>query len=50
MIYFKVKITASMQYFLRKDELPLLHAAYDIYYEDVMKSKAVDAIKVNCLL
>ncbi|XP_045169648.2 uncharacterized protein LOC123532306 [Mercenaria mercenaria] len=41
----EVSITAHAQYFLRKDELPLLHAAYDIYYEDVMRRSAVDAIK-----
>ncbi|WAQ95003.1 hypothetical protein MAR_007474 [Mya arenaria] len=36
----EVKVTANFQYFLRKDELPLLHDAYDLYYEDVMKSNA----------
>lgn len=41
----EVKISAHMQYFLRKDELPLLHAAYDLYYQDVMKTTAVDALK-----
>ncbi|KAL4219618.1 hypothetical protein ACF0H5_022191 [Mactra antiquata] len=41
----EVSITAHAQYFLRRDELPLLHAGYDIYYEDVMKSSAIDAIK-----
>ncbi|XP_060584087.1 uncharacterized protein LOC132740237 [Ruditapes philippinarum] len=41
----EVSITAHAQYFLRKDELPLLHTAYDVYYEDVMKRSAVDAIK-----
>lgn len=41
----EVSITAHAQYFLRKDELPLLHKAYDVYYEDVMKTSAVDALK-----
>lgn len=41
----EVSVTAHAQYFLRKDELPLLHSQYDIYYEDVMKSSAVDALK-----
>ncbi|XP_045168927.2 uncharacterized protein LOC123531754 [Mercenaria mercenaria] len=41
----EVSITAHAQYFLRQDELPLLHDAYDIYYEDVMKTSAVDALK-----
>ncbi|XP_045167398.2 uncharacterized protein LOC123530708 [Mercenaria mercenaria] len=41
----EVSVTAHAQYFIRKDELPLLHAAYDIYYEDVMRSSAVDAVK-----
>lgn len=41
----EVSITAHAQYFLRKDELPLLHAQYDVYYEDVLKTSAVDAIK-----
>lgn len=41
----EVSVTAHAQYFIRKDELPLLHKAYDIYYEDVMRSSAVDAIK-----
>ena len=43
---FQVSITAHAQYFLRKDELPLLHSAYDVYYEDVMRRRAIDAIKV----
>ena len=42
-----MRITAHVQYFLRKDELPLLHAAYDLFYEDVMRSSAVDALKVS---
>ncbi|KAL4222775.1 hypothetical protein ACF0H5_018815 [Mactra antiquata] len=41
----EVSVTAHIHYFLRKDELPLLHSAYDIYYEDVMQSSAIDAIK-----
>lgn len=44
-----MEITAHVQYFLRRDELHLLHAAYDLYYEDVMRSSAVDALKVQTL-
>jgi len=40
-------VKASYQYFLRKQDLPLLHQAYDIYYEDVMETMGVDAIKVR---
>ena len=37
----------SFQYFLRKKELPLLHRAYDIYYENVLQKNALDALKVT---
>jgi len=43
----QVTISARFQYFLRKRELHLLHRAYDLQYADVMKSSAVDAIKVT---
>ena len=46
----KVQVTATYQYFLRKQDLPLLHAAFDIYYEDVMETKGVDALKVNTII
>ncbi|XP_060073151.1 uncharacterized protein LOC132552967 [Ylistrum balloti] len=41
----EVEVTVYFQYFLRKEDLTLLHAAYDLYYEDVMKSSATDAVK-----
>ncbi|XP_033728421.1 uncharacterized protein LOC117317661 [Pecten maximus] len=41
----EVGVTIYFQYFLRKEDLTLLHAAYDLYYEDVMKSSATDAVK-----
>ncbi|OWF44236.1 uncharacterized protein LOC110458648 [Mizuhopecten yessoensis] len=41
----EVMVTVSFQYFLRKDDLPALHRAYDIYYKDVMRSSAIDAVK-----
>lgn len=45
----KVEITVHIQYFLRKDELKLLHDAYDLYYEDVVRSSAIDALKVKLI-
>ncbi|OWF44238.1 uncharacterized protein LOC110458644 [Mizuhopecten yessoensis] len=41
----EVGVTVYFQYFLRVEDLQLLHAAYDIYYEDLMKSSATDAVK-----
>ncbi|XP_033725648.1 uncharacterized protein LOC117315528 [Pecten maximus] len=41
----EVGLTVYFQYFLRKEDLPLLHAAYDIYYKDVIKTSAQDALK-----
>ncbi|XP_069107759.1 uncharacterized protein [Argopecten irradians] len=41
----EVSVTVYFQYFLRMEDLPLLHAAYDLYYEDVMKTSATDAVK-----
>ncbi|KAK3083265.1 hypothetical protein FSP39_017936 [Pinctada imbricata] len=41
----EVKMNVNFQYFLRKDELKLLHKTYDVYYKDVVESKAIDAIK-----
>lgn len=40
-------MTAYLQYFLRKDELVLLHDAYDTDYKDIVKNSALDALKVN---
>ena len=42
-------ITVSFLYFLRKDELPLLHKAYDIYYEPILQKNALDAVKASHL-
>lgn len=41
----EVNVMFHVQYFLRKDELPLLHKQFDLYYENVMETSAVDAIK-----
>ncbi|XP_060073159.1 uncharacterized protein LOC132552974 [Ylistrum balloti] len=41
----EVRLTVNFQYYLRKDDLPELHRAYDIYYKDVMRSSAIDALK-----
>lgn len=41
----EVQITATMQYIIRKDELISLHDAYDLDYDDVMQSSALDALK-----
>ncbi|KAL3832279.1 hypothetical protein ACJMK2_023937 [Sinanodonta woodiana] len=41
----EVSITIFIQYNLRKDELPLLHKQFDLYYEDVVKNSAIDAVK-----
>lgn len=41
----EVKMTANLQYFLRADELVLLHDAYDTDYRDIVKNSALDAVK-----
>ncbi|XP_061169850.1 uncharacterized protein LOC133179122 [Saccostrea echinata] len=41
----EVQVTVHLQYFLRKDDLPALHRRFDLFYEDVMKNSAVDAVK-----
>lgn len=41
----EVRLVVNFQYFLRKEDLPLLHKQFDVYYKDVMKSSAVDALK-----
>jgi hypothetical protein len=43
-------MTAHMQYFLRQDQLVLLHDAYDTDYRDIVKNTAMDALKVRILL
>lgn len=41
----QVTITAHMQYFLRKDQMDLLHKKYDIRYAPILKNNALDALK-----
>ncbi|XP_048777110.2 uncharacterized protein LOC125681186 [Ostrea edulis] len=41
----EVKMTAHLQYFLRKDQLVLLHDTYDTDYRDIVKNSALDALK-----
>ena len=41
----EVQITAYFQYVIRKDELVNLHDAYDLDYEEIMESNALDALK-----
>lgn len=40
--------TITFQFFLIKDDLPLLHTAYDIYYEPIIVSNAKEAIISTC--
>ncbi len=46
----QVTITANMQYFLRKEQLSLLHKKYDIRYAPIIKNNAQDALKVHGVL
>lgn len=41
----EVKLTVHLQYVLREDELTLLHQKFNVYYEDVMVTSAIDALK-----
>ncbi|KAK6165892.1 hypothetical protein SNE40_022710 [Patella caerulea] len=41
----EVDLDISFQYFLRPDQLSLLHSQYDIYYKNIMKTSATDAFK-----
>ncbi|KAK3082983.1 hypothetical protein FSP39_010818 [Pinctada imbricata] len=41
----EVQVSATMQYFLRKEDLPLLHRRFDLQYEDVVMKSAEDALK-----
>lgn len=40
-------ITVHFQYFIRKDELPLLHDKFDLDYRGPIDSSALDAMKVS---
>ncbi|CAF1182284.1 unnamed protein product [Rotaria sp. Silwood1] len=44
----EVHLTITFQFFLIKEDLPLLHAAYDIYYEPIIVSNAKEAIISTC--
>ena len=46
----QVDLDLNLQYFLRSEELVKLHNKYDLDYEGVMKSSALDAVKVNVML
>ncbi|XP_052079824.1 uncharacterized protein LOC127717989 isoform X1 [Mytilus californianus] len=41
----EVDVTVNFQYVIRKDELISLHDTYDLEYEEIMKSSALDALK-----
>ena len=47
--FFQVTISASCQFFLRKEQLPYLLEQYDINYEPVLNKNALDALKVRVL-
>lgn len=38
------------QYFLREEDLPTLHRNYDLFYDNVVKTSAIDALKVKKML
>ena len=40
--------TITFQFFLVKEDLPLLHTAYDVYYEPIIVSNAKEAIISTC--
>ncbi|CAF0838226.1 unnamed protein product [Rotaria sordida] len=44
----EVHLTITFQFFLIKEDLPLLHTAYDIYYEPIIVSNAKEAIISTC--
>lgn len=41
----EVTVTVNVQYFLNKEDLPDLHSEYDVFYEEVFKQTAKDAVK-----
>ncbi|XP_076459148.1 uncharacterized protein LOC143292587 [Babylonia areolata] len=41
----EVKLDVSFQYFLKKEDLAILHRNYDLYYEKVIRTSAIDALK-----
>ena len=42
---FELKVDCSLQYFLRPEDLHLLHDKFDLYYEPVLRKTAAAAIK-----
>lgn len=42
----QIKLDVNFQYFLKKEDLPILHRNYDLYYETVIRTSAIDALKV----
>ena len=42
-----MKVDVSFQYFLKKEDLPILHRNYDLFYEKVIRTSAMDALKVG---
>ena len=43
----EIGISVSLQYFLNKDDLAELHDEYDLFYEEIFKQTAKDAVKVR---
>lgn len=41
----ELKLDVSFQYFLKKEDLPILHRNYDLYYQTVTRTSAIDALK-----
>nr|KAG5703821.1 hypothetical protein BaRGS_031455 [Batillaria attramentaria] len=41
----EIKLDVHFQYFLNMDDLPILHRNYDLYYETVIRTSAIDALK-----
>ncbi|XP_064646729.1 uncharacterized protein LOC135499719 [Lineus longissimus] len=41
----EVRMTVTLQYFVLKSELPLLHQEYDLFYESILESNGLDALK-----
>ena len=42
-----MRITASVQYFLRPHQLKYLHKNFDVHYSPVIRKNAIDAVKVG---
>ncbi|PVD39384.1 hypothetical protein C0Q70_02014 [Pomacea canaliculata] len=41
----EIKLDVQYQYFLREEDLPTLHRNYDLFYDNVVKTSAIDALK-----